>query len=251
MSPGNNVELWLLNWMLTPILSIGFCLFIVGLQGLDLCYLECWALQTLDDDFEVAQQERPGVDEVDPVHGHYNDTVPALKATCQTVFNKERVWEHKAMLLIPKEDGSFSTRTHLGKAAGFISSQNQNGMGERNHFFVLYICILYESKYEQICKNPFTTIKHFLIKLHSTYTQQKPHLTAQAAYTSLPHHAEQLRLTWVLMTKETNPCLTVHAHKARVWSRKGTAALCVKEIKRHQTPTQKRSNNIRLYSKVA
>lgn len=85
----------------------------MGLLGLDFCYLECCALQTLDSDSEVAQQERPGVDEVDSVHGHYNDAVPTLKATSQAVFDEECVWEHKAMLLIPKEDGSFSTWTHL------------------------------------------------------------------------------------------------------------------------------------------
>lgn len=61
----------------------------------------------------MAQQERPGVDEVDSVHGHYNDAVPALEATRQAVFDEERVREHKAMLLISKEDGSFSTWTHL------------------------------------------------------------------------------------------------------------------------------------------
>lgn len=85
----------------------------MALLGFALCYLECCTLQTLDGDFEVAQQERPRVDEVDPVHGHYNDAVPALEATRQAVFDKERVREDKAMLLIPKKDRSFSTWTHL------------------------------------------------------------------------------------------------------------------------------------------
>lgn len=84
-------------------------------------------------------------------------------------------------------------------------------------------------------------IRQFLIKLCCTHvhTHQSAHLTAQAAHTSLPHHAEQLRLTWMLMTKETNSCLTVHTHKSRVGSRKGTTALHMEEIKIYQTPTQK------------
>lgn len=61
----------------------------------------------------MAQQERPGVDEVDPVHGYDNNAVPALEATRQAVFDEEGVREHKAMLLIPKKDGSLSTRAHL------------------------------------------------------------------------------------------------------------------------------------------
>jgi hypothetical protein len=61
----------------------------------------------------VAQQEGPGVDEVDPVHGYHDDTVPPLKAPGQAVLDEERVREHKTMLLIPKEDRTLTTWTHL------------------------------------------------------------------------------------------------------------------------------------------
>lgn len=78
-------------------------------------YLECSALQTLYCKFKVAQQERPGVDKVDPVHGYHDNTIPTLEAPGQTVFDKEGVWEHKSMLLISKENRSFTARTHLRK----------------------------------------------------------------------------------------------------------------------------------------
>lgn len=64
-------------------------------------------------ELEVTEQERPGVDKVDPVHGHQNYTVPSLKTAGQAVFDKEGVWEHKSMLLIAKKNGPLTARTHL------------------------------------------------------------------------------------------------------------------------------------------
>ena len=66
----------------------------------------------------MAQQEGPGVDEVDPVHGYHDDTVPPLKAPGQAVLDEERVREHKTMLLIPKEDRTLTTWTHLERQGG-------------------------------------------------------------------------------------------------------------------------------------
>ena len=76
-------------------------------------HLERRALQTLYGQPEVAQQEGPGVDEVDAVHGHHHDAVPALEAPGQAVLDEERVREHKPMLLIPEEDWALAARTHL------------------------------------------------------------------------------------------------------------------------------------------
>lgn len=77
-------------------------------------HLERLALELVDDPTDLAQQERPGVDEVDAVHHDGNDAVPALEAPGQAVFDEERVAEHEAMLLIPKEDGALAARADLG-----------------------------------------------------------------------------------------------------------------------------------------
>ena len=61
----------------------------------------------------MAQQEGPGVDEVDAVHGHHDDAVPPLEAPGQAVLDEERVREHKTMLLVPEEDGALAARAHL------------------------------------------------------------------------------------------------------------------------------------------
>lgn len=76
-------------------------------------HLECLALELINDPADLPQQEGPGVDEVDPVHHDGNDTVPALEAPRQAVFDEERVAEHEPMLLVPKEDGAFTARAHL------------------------------------------------------------------------------------------------------------------------------------------
>lgn len=85
--------------------------------------------------------------------------------------------------------------------------------------------------------------KHTHTPTHPHKTQST-HLTAQTAHTSLPHHAEQLRLTWVLMTKEANPCLTVHTHKARVRRREGATALSMEDIKTSDTNIEKEKGRI-------
>lgn len=76
-------------------------------------HLECFALKLINDASDFSQQKRPGVDEVDPIHHYCNDAVPALKATSQAVFDEERVAEHKAMLFIAKEDGTFTSWADL------------------------------------------------------------------------------------------------------------------------------------------
>ena len=75
--------------------------------------LERGALQALDGQPQVSQQEGPGVDEVDPVHGHHHDAVPALETPRQAVFDEERVGEHKAVLLVAKKYRAFPAWTHL------------------------------------------------------------------------------------------------------------------------------------------
>lgn len=76
-------------------------------------HLERLALELVDDPTDLAQQEGPGVDEVDAVHHDGNDAVPALEAPGQAVFDEERVAEHEAMLLVPKEDGALAARADL------------------------------------------------------------------------------------------------------------------------------------------
>lgn len=125
-------------------------------------HLQCCALQTLYGESEVAQQERPGVDEVDPVHGYHDDAVPALEAPGQAVFDEEGVREHKAMLLIPKEDGTLTAGTHL---------------------------------------------------------------TAEAAYTGLSNHTEELRLPGMLVAEKADARLIVNTHEPWVRRRKRPAPL--------------------------
>ncbi len=61
----------------------------------------------------MAQQEWPGVDEVDPIHGYHDNAVPALEAPCQAVFDEKRMRENESVLFISEEDGPLSTRTNL------------------------------------------------------------------------------------------------------------------------------------------
>lgn len=77
-------------------------------------HLEGLALELTDDSADLPQQEGPRVDEVDSIHHDGDDAVPALEASGQAVFDEEGVAEHKAMLLITKEDGAFTTRAYLG-----------------------------------------------------------------------------------------------------------------------------------------
>lgn len=76
-------------------------------------HLEGLGLELTDDAADPPQQEGPGVDEVDPIHHDGDDAVPALEASGQAVFDEEGVAEHKAVLLITKEDGAFTTRAYL------------------------------------------------------------------------------------------------------------------------------------------
>lgn len=80
-----------------------------------LCFkhLKCLALEFINDPSDLAQQEGPGVDEVNAVHHDGNDAVPALEAPGQAIFDEKGVAEHKAMLLIPKEDGAFPAGADL------------------------------------------------------------------------------------------------------------------------------------------
>lgn len=77
-------------------------------------HLERLALELVNDPADLAQQEGPGVDEVDAVHHDGNDAVPALEAPGQAVLDEERVAEHEAMLLVPKEDGALAAGADLG-----------------------------------------------------------------------------------------------------------------------------------------
>lgn len=88
-------------------------------------HLECLALELINDPADLPQQEGPGVDEVDPVHHDGNDTVPALEAPRQAVFDEERVAEHEPMLLVPKEDGAFTARAHLEQKHRHSRTQSQ------------------------------------------------------------------------------------------------------------------------------
>lgn len=42
------------------------------------------------------------------------------------------------------------------------------------------------------------------------------YLTAEAPYAGLADHAEELRLSGMLVTQEAYPCFIINAHKARV-----------------------------------
>lgn len=52
------------------------------------------------------------------------------------------------------------------------------------------------------------------------------YLTAKTADAGLAHHAEQLRLSRVLVAQEANACFIINAYKARVRRRKRSASLC-------------------------
>lgn len=52
------------------------------------------------------------------------------------------------------------------------------------------------------------------------------YLTAKTADAGLAHHAEQLRLSGVLVAQEANACFIINAYKAWVRRRKRSASLC-------------------------
>lgn len=83
-------------------------------QGLcALTYLQCFALELINDASDFSQQERPGVDEVNPVHHDGDDAVPALETSGQAVFDKKGVAEHKTMLFISEKNGAFTSWADL------------------------------------------------------------------------------------------------------------------------------------------
>lgn len=51
------------------------------------------------------------------------------------------------------------------------------------------------------------------------------YLTAEAAYTGLADHAEQLWLSGMLVAQEANACFIVNAHKAWVGCRERSTSL--------------------------
>lgn len=85
-------------------------------------YLERCTLEALYSKFKVSQEERPGVYQVDPVHGHQDDTVPTLEASGEAVFDEKGVREHKAMLLVSKENWTLASRAHLTMQKGRMRS---------------------------------------------------------------------------------------------------------------------------------
>ena len=78
-----------------------------------LTYLKCFALKLVNDASNFSQQERPGVDEVNPVHHDCDDAVPALETSSQAVFDKEGVAEHKTMLFISEKNRAFTSWADL------------------------------------------------------------------------------------------------------------------------------------------
>lgn len=61
--------------------------------------------------------------------------------------------------------------------------------------------------------------------MFDTNTLRVPHLTAEAAHTGLADHAEQLRLSGMLMAQEAYAGFIINAHKAGVGCRKWTTSL--------------------------
>lgn len=78
-----------------------------------LTHLKCFALKLIDDASDFSQQERPWVDEVNPVHHDSDDAVPALETSGQAVFDKEGVAEHKTVLFISKKYRPFTSWADL------------------------------------------------------------------------------------------------------------------------------------------
>lgn len=78
-----------------------------------LTYLKCFPLKLINDASDFSQQERPGVDEVNPVHHDSDDAVPALETTSQAVFDEEGVAEHKPMLFISEKNRTFASWADL------------------------------------------------------------------------------------------------------------------------------------------
>lgn len=76
-------------------------------------YLKCFALKLINDASDFSQQERPGVDEVNPIHHDSDDAVPALETSSQAVFDEEGVAEHKTMLFISKKNRAFTSWADL------------------------------------------------------------------------------------------------------------------------------------------
>lgn len=80
------------------------------------------------------------------------------------------------------------------------------------------------------------------------------YLTAKTADAGLTNHAEQLRLSRVLVAQETNACFIINTYKARVRCRKRSASLCSSRrrssscIMRVQQDTTKLSGSNFLYS---
>lgn len=76
-------------------------------------HLQRFPLQLIDNPPDLAQEEGPGVYEVNAVHHDGDDAVPALEAPGQAVLDEEGVAEDEPVLLVPEEDGAFTARTHL------------------------------------------------------------------------------------------------------------------------------------------
>lgn len=75
--------------------------------------LQRFALELINDASDFSQQERPGVDEVNPVHHDGDDAVPALETSSQAVFDEEGVAEHKTMLFISEKNWAFTSWADL------------------------------------------------------------------------------------------------------------------------------------------
>lgn len=78
-----------------------------------LTHLQRFALELINDASDFSQQERPGVDEVNPVHHDGDDAVPALETSSQAVFDEEGVAEHKTMLFISEKNWAFTSWADL------------------------------------------------------------------------------------------------------------------------------------------
>lgn len=58
---------------------------------------------------------------------------------------------------------------------------------------------------------------------------QHCYLTAETTDAGLAYHAEQLRLSGVLMAEEANTCFIINAHKAGMRCGKRSASLCKRQ----------------------
>ena len=78
-------------------------------------YLGRAPLQPLDDLFNLWDEKRPRVEQVDFVHHDDDDAEPAPEAAGLGIQDVERVAQNVALMVVPEKYGTFSPWAHLTK----------------------------------------------------------------------------------------------------------------------------------------